>query len=79
MPSAPAPDLSSPPSQGGREVWRESEEGEGTRVSLYFPTVEKRVRLLEAGHGTDDAGGETGEAPAEAPVLAPTFLLHELT
>lgn len=33
--------------QHGGEIEVESEEGEGTTVRLYFPRVEKRVRLIE--------------------------------
>ena len=33
----------------GGEIDIESREGEGTRVSLWLPLVEKKVRLLEAG------------------------------
>ena len=39
----------------GGEIDIESREGKGTRVSLWLPLVEKRVRLLASGDGADSA------------------------
>lgn len=47
----------------GGEIDIESREGQGTRVSLWLPLVEKNVRLLEPGDGAGE-GGE--EAPTKA-------------
>ena len=33
----------------GGEIDIESREGQGTRVSLWLPLVEKKIRLLESG------------------------------
>ncbi|MGV3658663.1 MAG: two-component system sensor histidine kinase NtrB [Prosthecobacter sp.] len=38
----------------GGEIDIESREGQGTRVSLWLPLVEKRVRMLEAGGENDE-------------------------
>lgn len=46
----------------GGEIEFESAEGEGTRVTIYLPRAEKRVRMLTAGRGGQ---GGPGGAPAE--------------
>lgn len=46
----------------GGEIDIESREGEGTRVSLWLPLVEKRTRLLEAGAPEDSPDSTTSDA-----------------
>ena len=43
----------------GGEIDIESREGQGTRVSLWLPLVEKKIRLLESGESTIHKVGES--------------------
>jgi PAS domain S-box-containing protein len=43
----------------GGEIDIESREGQGTRVSLWLPLVEKKIRLLESGESTIHKAGES--------------------
>ncbi|MEM8954036.1 MAG: ATP-binding protein [Verrucomicrobiota bacterium] len=50
----------------GGEIEFESEEGQGTRVTVYLPTVEKRVRFLESGELTPEEEAVVGLQESEA-------------
>lgn len=49
----------------GGEIDIESSVGKGTRVSLWLPLHERRIRLL--GEGTPEAQGASGDAPETQP------------
>ena len=48
----------------GGEIDIESREGRGTKVSLFLPLVEKRVRLLGAGNGDSAATSQLPSPPS---------------
>ena len=48
----------------GGEIDIESREGRGTKVSLFLPLVEKRVRLLGAGNSDSAAKSQQPSPPS---------------